>query len=122
MTTSTSRISFFRGDSHTITVYVKQRDNAGVLQAIDLTNAVAVLSVKERGTATEYVLQTDCSVVTPVSGVLEVAFTPEDTQNLKPGLYVYDVQVTLANQKVYTVVKDQLEIKEDVTRPVTGTP
>lgn len=44
-----------------------------------------------------------------------VRVAPEDTEDLTPGLYVYDLQIGV-NGDVFTIMSGQLEIKADVTR------
>jgi hypothetical protein len=35
---------------------------------------------------------------------------------VNPGVYSYDIQVILANGKTYTITRDQIIFKEDVTK------
>lgn len=52
---------------------------------------------------------------TAINGVF--VFTPEDTINLAPGNYVYDVELKTFTGKTYTIVPvSQFCLKEDVTR------
>lgn len=44
-----------------------------------------------------------------------VRVAPEDTQDLTPGTYVYDLQIGV-NDDIYTILSGKLEIKADVTR------
>lgn len=44
-------------------------------------------------------------------------FKPEDTKQLEPGLYVYDVQLTTGAGKIYTVVPTSVfELIQEVSR------
>lgn len=119
-TESQARLMFFRGDSHTVEVTVKKKNPAnptGPLIAQDLTGATAVLTVKIRATDSTALVQKVGSFVNPpgTDGKLQFNFVPVDTINIPPGPYVYDIQVSLPLGRVYTVVKDTLDLKEDVT-------
>ena len=46
-----------------------------------------------------------------------VRIAPEDTANLQPGRYYYDLQLSV-NSDVFTILKGVLEIDNDVTREV----
>jgi len=54
------------------------------------------------------------------AGLIFVELLPKDTLSLNPGQYYYDVQLTMKNGKIFTLVKDELQIDEDVT--LEGTP
>lgn len=111
-----AKISLFRGDSHTVSISVTSADLSGAQVPFDLTGATAVMSVKSRGSDSAYVLQKSAVVVSPsTSGVLQISLAPGDTSGKTPSLYVYDVQITTADSRVYTVVKGAFELKEDVT-------
>lgn len=52
---------------------------------------------------------------TAVNGV--ISFNPDDTKDLDIGLYVYDIQLTTFDNKIYTVIPlAYFDIKEEVTR------
>lgn len=44
-----------------------------------------------------------------------VRIAPEDTKNLEPGMYYYDLQIEL-NGDVFTILNGALKIENDVTR------
>lgn len=101
--------------------------------AIDLTNAMLWFTVKkdssERdlraliqktvGDGIELAYQ---GVATPsgadTTGQATIRIDPEDTEKLKPGTYIYDVQMKLAGA-VTTLVSGGFEITADVTRNTT---
>jgi len=62
---------------------------------------------------------TDIKITDPVGGAAEVYLVPDDTDLVTPGIYSYDVQVMLANEKTYTIVRDRITFKEDVTKAKT---
>ena len=59
---------------------------------------------------------TEIKIINAAGGLAEVYIVPADSDGLNPGTYIYDVQVTLANDETYTVVRDRITFKEDVTR------
>lgn len=119
-TDSQNRLTFFRGDSHTVELTVKKKNPAnptGPLIVQDLTGATAVLTVKIRATDSTALVQKVGAFVNPpgTDGKLRFEFVPVDTINIQPGPYVYDIQISLPLGKVYTVVKGTCDLMEDVT-------
>lgn len=49
------------------------------------------------------------------AGLIFVELLPRDTVSVNPGQYYYDVQLTMKNGKIFTLVRDELQIEEDVT-------
>lgn len=49
------------------------------------------------------------------TGKYVVRVAPEDTENLEPGKYFYDLEIG-ANGDIFTILKGVLEIERDVTR------
>lgn len=91
------------------------RGDTGVLRFIpqvdghDLEEYTAVLSVKQSPNAKQYALQKEC-----VDG--KFVFVHEDTNELKPGGYVWDVEVRTLGGQYYTVGPYQYIVLADVTR------
>jgi len=78
-----------------------------------VTGDTLVFSLKKMITDTVYVMQK--TVTTFPDGNIFVIH-PSDTNSLALGLYVYDVQVTLASSAVYTVIPPtQFELLNEVT-------
>lgn len=113
-------ISMFRGDSHAVTITVKAENAAGKLVVVDLTGATATLSVKKKLSDSEYLLQVEGVIDNGPLGQASFELAPSDTEEVETGKWTYDVQVTLANDKVYTVLLDRFELKPEVTRPAVG--
>ena len=115
-----NKIIFARGNSHTVDVAVQKKSptNKKKMIPVDLTGATAKLSVKLKITDTSYAVQLTGVVLTPpADGILEFQFDPIHTSALTPGIYVYDVRITLPGTKIYTVIKDALKLEETVTAP-----
>lgn len=79
----TNKISLTKGDTAYITIGVEGR---GILEG-----DVIVLSIKGTNIVKE-----------AHDGVIE--FFPSDTANLQQGFYWYDVQLTTADEEVYTII------------------
>lgn len=112
-------ISMFRGDDHTVLVTVKEPNpaNTELLIPVDVTGSSSKLTVKMRASDEVPLFQKTGSVLNGTLGQLSFDIVPADTVDLVPCPYSYDTEVTLANGKVYTVLRGQLNLKEDVTTP-----
>lgn len=98
--------SFFQS-----TVSVADIDN----NAIDLTNYTYRGQARKTYTSTAAYDFTITSP-TPTSGELNLQLGSEMTGGMKPGRYVYDVEIIAANNAVTRVLEGQLEITPRVTR------
>lgn len=111
-----ARIEIYRGDNRTLEVRVT--DSAD--QPVDLTGASIRFTVR-KGVDKEVLIEKTSSdpaqakITDATGGVLEVYLVPADTKKLKPGGYVFDVEVTLSNGKVYTVVFGNFVLNGDVS-------
>ena len=62
---------------------------------------------------------TEIKIDTPMTnGSFEVYLIPADTTLVDAGSYMYDIRITLASGKTYTIVNSQMVLKGDVTRTV----
>lgn len=109
-------VEIFRGDNQTLEVTVNDSAN----NAFDLTGSVARFTVREGINTTQLIFKTsdevtEIEITDPVDGVLEIYLLPEDTREMKPGLYVYDVEVELPSGDIHTVISGAFRIKGDVT-------
>lgn len=118
----TGPISFFRGDTHSVDCTVKEVDpddpSRKTLRVVDVTGSSCVLTVKASTAAGAVVLVSKAGGIINAPGTdgqIRITLEPADTENLTPGKFVYDVQVTLSGGEVYTVLKDEFEIRADVT-------
>ena len=94
-----TNISMIRGDSEGIKVSC--RDESGV--DIPLVEGDIVYFTVKRSTNTEEkILQ---KIVTEFTeGVALITIFPEDTKELKTGIYYYDIQLNRANGQVKTII------------------
>ena len=109
-------IYMFRGDSRTLAITVT--DSAD--QPIDLTGAIARFTVRKAIDKEVLISKSSADpaqidIIDPTNGKLEIYIVPNDTKTLKPGGYVFDVEITLSNGKVYTVVFGNFIVKGDVS-------
>lgn len=89
-----NRITLTRGDSATLKLKLYDAQNKPVL----LTDADrAVLTIKQDIDSPDVVLQLEAKEK-------QFDFAPADTADLDCGRYCYDVQVTLSDKDVYTVI------------------
>lgn len=114
---TTTAVSMFRGDSHTVQVTVQSRNlTSGALTPQDLTGGVGKLTVKKKDSDTANLLQKTANPDSPATaGIISFNIDPSDTASMSPGVYTYDVQISLSGGRVYTVAKDRFELKADIT-------
>jgi len=124
MSNEANRIVMFIRDNRTLSVSAAYEDGS----ATDLTGAKMWFTVKQRSSdpdANALISKkntaagggdSEIRVTDAAAGRAEVYIVPDDTENMDPGIYVYDVQVTLADGKTYTIVRDRITLKEDVTK------
>ena len=105
-------IESFRGDTLPISFSVISDIE------IDLSSdSVAfTFSVKEKATDIAYVFRKDKSAITALGdNTFLLRIPPEDTVDLVPGYYYYDLQFDFG-EDVYTLESGQLHLKIDITR------
>jgi hypothetical protein len=106
-----TNISMIRGDTEAIKVSC--RDESGT--DIPLVEGDIVYFTVKRSTNTEEkILQ---KIVTEFTeGVALITIFPEDTKELKTGIYYYDIQLNRANGQVKTIIPpSKFTINEEVT-------
>jgi hypothetical protein len=83
-------------------------------QLVDLTNYTRVGQIRKTytsSTAVDFVITSN----TPTNGELTITLTAAQTASMKPGRYVYDVEI-VSGGVVTRVVEGQLEVTPRVTR------
>ena len=81
---------------------------------VDLTSYTRLGHIRKTYSSTTFVAF-NITANTPTNGELTITLTAAQTAGMKPGRYVYDVQITLGSV-VTRVVEGQLEITPRVTR------
>ena len=110
-------LRFFRGDTHTLKVYVMDDG-----EIFDLSSYTAVLSVKKEFTDAVYQFQLSGADVSydTAAGLITFSFGPSDTENMSADTYLYDVQIS-DGTATYTILQDVLQLNGDVTAPAIST-
>lgn len=106
-------IDMIRGDTLNIQFEI---ESDTVLDLNDDTFNVT-FSVKQSATDTAYVFQKNKTAVTSIADntfILRVA--PEDTEDLIPGYYYYDLQIQVGDN-TYTIALGKLQLIRDITLP-----
>lgn len=108
----THNITMVAGDTRTITVELRVGDAQQPL----VTGDTVYFTVKEKACLDAKVLQKTVTAFT-VDGLAVINIDPADTASLETKAYVYDIQITLADGKTYTVVdpKSTFTLLEGVT-------
>lgn len=124
MSSDANRIVMFLRDNRTLAITANYEDGS----AADLTDAKMWFTVKERASDPDANAliekknsaaggsDSEIKITNPTGGAAEVYLVPDDSDSINPGIYSYDVQITLANDKTYTIVRDRITFKEDVTK------
>ena len=127
MSSESNRIVMFLRDDRTLSVTANYEAGG----AADLTGAKLWFTVKEKASDPDADAliekrntaaggsDAEIKITNPTGGAAEVYLVPDDTDLMNPGIYSYDVQVTLADGKTYTIVRDRITFKEDVTKAKT---
>lgn len=106
-------IDMIRGDTVNIQFEVESDT------VLDLTSDdfEITFSLKRSATDNAYVFQKDKTAVTsPADNVFILRVAPEDTVNLIPGYYYYDLQLNIG-EDIFTIAIGKLHIAIDITRP-----
>ena len=102
-----------RGDS----IFIQFDIDSDIVLDLSSDDFEITFSLKQSATDSAYVFQKDKTAVTQLainSFVLRIA--PEDTVDLFPGYYYYDIQLNIGDD-VFTIALGQLQLVRDITRP-----
>ena len=106
-------IDTIRGD----TLNIQLEFESDIVLNLESENFDITFSLKQFATAVPYVFQKDKTAVTEIDdNIFMLRIAPEDTVDLVPGYYYYDIEVKLG-EDVYTVAIGRLHIEVDITRP-----
>ncbi len=105
-----TNLAMIRGDTYAFGVEI---------EGLDQDLETAFFSCKKSANDTGYIFQkTITDGISKVNtGTYRVRIAPEDTKDIEAGSYRYDLQIGV-NGDVYTVLKGELMITEDITREV----
>lgn len=125
VTMSDIRINMYLRDNRTLSLTIAY-DTAGT--PVGLTGAKLWFTVKTKTSDADVdaVIQkrntaagggdTEIKVIDASGGHLEIYLVPADTDSMDPGIYIFDVQTILSDDKTYTVLRGRISFKEDVTK------
>lgn len=106
-------IDMIRGD----TLNIQFEIEADTVLDLTSDDFEITFSLKHSATDNAYVFQKNkTSVVSPAPNVFILRVAPDDTVDLVPGYYYYDIQLNIADD-VYTIAIGKLHIEIDITRP-----
>jgi hypothetical protein len=83
----------------------------------DLTD-YSVRAQLRRAYASSAFIEFTSEISDAVNGIVVISLSPDQTSDLKPGRYLYDVELSLdSNTIVNRVLEGQIEVTPRVTRP-----
>lgn len=112
------QLSSVRGDTKTYTITFKNAAGA----VYNIKNWVVKMTLKQNASLPDseaVVAKTVTAFADTTSGttgVAEITLAPSDTVNVDPGEYEFDIAVTTADNKHYTVMRGKYNLEYDVTR------
>lgn len=115
MATDPYIIVMFRGDSYPVPFVVK---NKKTKTPIDLAGATAKLTVDRKARPVDETTKVFSvnGVIDPVPTTGRISFTPTPANTAEIGKYFYDIQLTLPDGSIRTIVKSTFEITQDITK------
>lgn len=85
---------------------------------LDLTGYTASAQMRKYAGSSTAITFDTFIILPATSGKISIALTSEQTTNLKPGRYVYDVVVTAPGSVKTRVIEGMVLVREGVTRNV----
>lgn len=123
MSVESNRVEMFKGDNRKLKVTAIRKDTN---EPQDLTDTKIRFSVKARlADETAAIFKhnsvdgggdTEVKVLDATGGLFEIYLVPSDTQDMNPASYMYDIEIVTPLDEVYTLTRDRLILKDDVTR------
>jgi hypothetical protein len=112
------RLTLVRGDSQTYTITFKQAD--GTLYCLKNWAVFFTLktnwSLPDAQASLQKIITTFSDTTGGTSGVANIPLLPEETADLEPGEYDFDISVRTSANETFTVMKGKLDLEYDVTR------
>lgn len=106
-------LEMIRGD----TAFINFKIITEITLDLNLLDFNITFSVKQTPDSSGYVFQKSKNSVTQITtNTFSLRIAPEDTVDLVPGLYFYDLQITIFDD-VFTISIGQLNLQADITRP-----
>jgi hypothetical protein len=112
---ATFNINYYRGDSYSFILNPKNSDGT----PFNLATYTGELQVKAtRDPEANVLIFGNVSIDSPITGSITCTIDPEDGRTLAAGNYVYDLEITNASGRVFTLVTGRFTVTNDVTRVV----
>jgi len=111
------RLAFIRGDTQTYNVTFKRADGTPYC----LKNWTVFFTVKtnydlpDNAASFQKIVTTFPDTTSGTSGSATISIVPDDTKNLDPGKYDFDIAVCTNNDENFTVLRGRLDLGYDVT-------
>lgn len=106
-----SNLTIDQGSTFTVDIDVKDSDG----DALDLSGYTVKGQMRKTYTSSSAVTFTS-SVANESGGVVNISLTSAETNALKAGRYVYDVEITSSTSVVTRIVEGQIEVTPGVTQ------
>lgn len=106
-----NEIEMYRGDTKTITVTVTANGSA-----YNLTGAALVMTVRKYDDG-PVVFSNTMTIKDAAGGIAELTIPSATSAAFPVGSFVYDIELTTSDGKVYTIVKSTFTVTADVTKP-----
>jgi hypothetical protein len=112
------KLALVRGDSQTYTLLIKKADGTPYC----LKNWVVFFTLKtnpslpDSQATLQKIVTSFADTTAGTSGIATITLTPEDTVNIDPMEYDFDIAVRTAANETYTVLRGKFDLEYDVTR------
>jgi hypothetical protein len=114
-----TNLSLVRGDTFTRAIEFLENN-----QVLDITNFAIFFTLKKNWQLPDSEASLQKIITThsdPTHGKSVLELLPEDTQNLEPFDYDFDLGIIISPTEIYTVLRGKFTIEYDVTFGTAGT-
>ena len=111
-------LSLIRGDDKSFLLTLKNQNH----EAIDITDWTVYFTAKKKTTDiydASLIAKTITVHQNPTEGITSIDLTSTETATLTPVNVWYDIKVKTKEQKMYTLMKGQIEIDDSITGDAT---
>jgi len=109
-----NELSFYKGDDVYWQLTITDENDT----IVDITGYIVNFTIKKYATDSDedaILKKTITDHSDPTNGKTVIYLTKSDTDKIAVNTYIYDIQITDKNDKVTTVIKDTIEVLQDVT-------
>lgn len=111
------KLSLIKGNTQTYTVVFKDADD----HPYCIKNWVVYFTLKtnhvvpDSEASLQKIITTFSDTTSGTTGIATISLVPEDTENLEPAIYDFDIKVTTAASESFTVMKGKFDLEYNVT-------